>query len=78
MKITNFSEHKDKKEGIITPLRLAEDITGAIERGEVEEIIAFTIDKDGYIKAGWSNMNTLRALGLIEAGKDIVLKTLEE
>lgn len=78
MKVSRLSDHREKKEGIISPRTLADDLAHAIDQGDVEEVVAFTVHKDGSIKAGWSTMNTLRALGLIEVGKDIVKEALED
>jgi hypothetical protein len=78
MKVSKLSDHKNRKEGIISPSVIVDHLAAAVEREEVEEIVIFTVNKEGIIQAGWSNMNTLRALGLIEAGKAIVMEALED
>lgn len=78
MKVSRLSDHREKKEGIISARALTESLQNAIDQEDIEDIVMFTVHKDGTIKAGWSTMNTLRAMGLIEAGKDIVKEALED
>lgn len=68
--MVQFSEYKARKEGKVTPLSLAENVLAAAERGEVKHLICISLCQDGTIKAGYSTMDVLKLMGLLEAGKD--------
>lgn len=78
MNFVELSEHKSKKEGKVTPKRLVENLLAAIERGEVKEVAIVSVGEDELVRAGWSQMPTLKAIGLLEVGKDIMMKDMEE
>ncbi|AUO14784.1 hypothetical protein [Priestia megaterium] len=78
MNFVELSEHKSKKEGKVTPKRLVENLLAAIERGEVKEVVIVSVGEDELVRAGWSQMSMIKAVGLLEVGKDIMMKDMEE
>ncbi|MED3974592.1 hypothetical protein P4639_14460 [Priestia megaterium] len=78
MNFVELSEHKSKKEGKVTPKRLVENLLAAIERGEVKEVAIVSVGEDELVRTGWSQMSTIKAIGLLEVGKDTMMKDMEE
>lgn len=78
MEIVDLAEKKAKKEGKVTPKALIQNLLAAVERGEVVEVAYVAIDKDDVTRAGWSKMSTIKAIGLLEVGKDILIRNMEE
>lgn len=65
----NFKEMKARKNGEVTPVFLAENLEWATKEGRVEKLIYITVDDDGEIRCGWSNMPNTELFGLIEIAK---------
>lgn len=78
MKIVDFKESRAKKNGEITPKSLAEDLTLAIEKGEVNNLVYVVLDKENQILVGCNNMPQTVTIGLLECGKQIVINDMYE
>jgi len=78
MTLYDLSEEKAKKEGKVTPKALLENLLAAVDRGEVVEVAYVAIDNDDRTRTGWSKMSTIKAIGLLEVGKDIMMRNMEE
>jgi hypothetical protein len=74
--IKDFFEEKAKKEGKLTPKALLESTLDHID--EVEYIVVTMRCKNGEILTGWSEMNHLTMLGLMEAGKVQIFQNMYE
>lgn len=73
----NFLDYKAKKEGIITPKSVIENLLEAIDKDIVENVVFCVKTKDGEIKYGYSQQDQLHALGLFESGKSLLLSDMD-
>jgi hypothetical protein len=76
--VENFSEWKAEKEGKLTPKVLIENLLQAIDEGIVQEVAFVTRCQDGEIKTGWSEMNLITGIGLLELGKQAIMAEMYE
>lgn len=74
----NFKEMKARKNGEVTPIFLAENLGWATKEGRVEKLIYITVDDDGEIRCGWSNMLNTELFGLIEIAKQNIFDDFRE
>lgn len=75
----SIEEYRERKAGKVTPLSLATNVMGAVERGDVKKLISIAIYNDGELYVGWSGkINNFELLGILEGAKDEIKLMLEE
>ena len=71
-----FNEYKAKKEGVITPKILIENLLDVIKDGDIESVAFVARQIDGTISAGWTDMTHTEAIGMLEVAKLQVIKDM--
>lgn len=69
--------HRDRKEGKVTLYTMVDDLMHDLKKGNIDRLVYVVVDKDGYIRTGWSCRH-IEALGVLESGKHQVYKEMEE
>jgi hypothetical protein len=64
----DMNEYKARKNGIVTPESLIENLLAAIERGEIEKVAFVVKKKDGEVRVGYSHGSQLEHIGLLQCG----------
>jgi hypothetical protein len=74
----DFKAAKDRKDGNITPRVLRDSMDKWIDDyGKVDNMIII-YEHDGYIDVAWTSMTSIRALGLLETAKQMILDDMRE
>jgi predicted RNA-binding protein with EMAP domain len=77
VKPKDFLEYKAERNGEVTPRSVIDNLSEAIDRGEVDEVVFVVRCKDGEVKCGYSHSNHLAQLGLLTVGKDMIIRDME-
>ena len=74
----SLNEYRSRKEGKVTPKKLAESITKFVDETECEMIVCVVKTKDGYIDTFFSHGNNSEHIGLLEIGKTNIIDDMRE
>lgn len=74
-KVLHLSEKKSERQGIVTPIKVIEELN---ETEDIQSVIYVITQKDGTIVAGYSTEDSTRLIGMLEVAKQIIIEHTRE
>lgn len=71
--LVNLQEARSKKDGILTPLGVADQFLKLLEQEDINHAVVITVNKDGELSTVWSKADAITVVGILELSKQDVL-----